>query len=76
MPSIEKMLTSLRDQSFFSKIDLKDGFFQVPLRRSDYSKTDFKVKYRLYEWKRMPMGFKNSVAIFQRLMDKVLEKDK
>jgi putative transposase len=67
------MLTSLRDQYIFSKID---GFFRVPLRPENYHKTAFRVKNRLHECKRMPMGFKNSPAVFQRIMDIVLEKEK
>jgi hypothetical protein len=70
------MLTSLRDQYIFSMIDLIDGFFQVPLRPENYHKTAFRVKNRLHECKRMPMGFKNSPAVFQRIMDIVLEKEK
>ena len=38
-------------------------------------KTAFRVKNKLYEWTRMPQGFKNSPAVFQRLMDMVLKNE-
>ncbi|KAF9745490.1 Retrovirus-related Pol polyprotein from transposon opus, partial [Nosema granulosis] len=73
LPSIEQMLYDLRGMKYFSKLDLKDGFFQIPLAEKDKHKTAFRIKHKLYEWNVMPMGFKNAPAIFQRFMDNVLE---
>lgn len=75
LPNIDELFTTLKDQAYFSKIDLKDGFFQIPLRKEDCHKTAFRIKNRLYEWVRMPMGFKNSSAVFQRLMDRILQEE-
>ena len=72
LPRIEEIIHGLKGQRFFSKIDLKDGFFHVPLKQSDRHKTAFRVKNKLYEWNVMPQGYVNSPAIFQRFMDKVL----
>jgi hypothetical protein len=69
---MEEMIFKLKDQQYFSKIDLQEGFFQIPLAEEDKHKTAFRVKNRLYEWNRMPMGFKNSSAVFQRYMDTIL----
>ncbi|KAF9761343.1 Retrovirus-related Pol polyprotein from transposon gypsy [Nosema granulosis] len=62
-----EMLYKLND-----KIDLKDGFYQVPLNHNDRHKTAFRITNRLFEWTRMPMVFLNSSAVLQRLMDQVL----
>ncbi|WUR04790.1 integrase catalytic domain-containing protein [Vairimorpha necatrix] len=75
LPSIERILHNLKDQKYFSKLDLKDGFFQIELAEEDRHKTAFRHKHHLYEWNVMPMGFKNSPAIFQRFMDDVLQED-
>lgn len=69
------MIYNLKEMSYFSKIDLKDGFFQVPLAEEDRFKTAFRFKHQLYEWNVMPMGFKNSPAIFQRVMDNALREE-
>lgn len=72
LPRIESIITSLNGKQYFSKLDLKEGFFQIPIKQEHCHKTAFRVNHVLYEWTRMPMGFKNSPAIFQRVMDNVL----
>ncbi|KAF9742481.1 Retrovirus-related Pol polyprotein from transposon, partial [Nosema granulosis] len=75
LPRMEELLCRLRDKRWFSKIDLKEGFFQVHLLERDKEKTAFRLKNKTYEWNRMPMGCKNSPATFQRIMDKVLAEE-
>ncbi|KRH92645.1 DNA dependent reverse transcriptase [Pseudoloma neurophilia] len=59
----------------FSLIDLKDGYFQVPLHSEDREKTTFLTPdNRLMQFKVMSQGYKNSPAIFQRGMRMVLER--
>lgn len=72
LPIMQNIIHGLRGKSVFSKIDLKDGFFQIPLNPKDKHKTAFRVKNKLYEWNVMSQGYVNSAAIFQRFMDKVL----
>lgn len=73
LPHIDRILYNLRGAEWFSKIDLKNGFFQIPLRECDRHKTAFRFKHILYEWNVMPMGFKNAPAVFQRFMDNLLK---
>ncbi len=73
VPKISEIMLSLRDKKYFSIIDLKDGFFQVPLRKEDKEKTTFlDGNNRLMQFKKMPQGFKNSPAVFQRGMQIIL----
>jgi hypothetical protein len=72
LPDMMEMIYKLKNKTFKTKIDLQDGFYQIPLHPEDRYKTAFRIKNRLYEWTRMPMGFKNSPAVFQRYMDTVL----
>ena len=73
LPRMDSIVHGLYGKRFFSKIDLKDGFFHIPIREQDRHKTAFRVGNKLYEWKVMPQGFINSPAIFQRYMDLTLE---
>ena len=73
IPDIQYILTPLKNSNVYSKIDLEDGFFQVPLSKNDRHKTAFKIGNETYQFKVMPMGFKNSPGIFQRNMDYIFK---
>jgi hypothetical protein len=58
---------------YFSKIDLKFDYHQVPIEQTYVWKTAFKSKEGLFEWLVMPFGLKNSPSIFMRMMDDILQ---
>lgn len=72
MPEIAAVLADLKNNNYFSTLDLAMGFYQVELKREDREKTAFSVNNGKYEFNRLPMGLKNSPSIFQRVMDDVL----
>ena len=63
----------MRRAKFFSKIDLKSGFWQITLNPKIRHLTAFRVGSKLYQWKVMPMGLRNAPATFQRLIDNILK---
>jgi hypothetical protein len=73
MPNIQGLL-QLTEASWFCTLDLRSGFWQVPMRAADKEKTAFAVPGKgLFHFTRMPFGLINASATFQRLMERVLE---
>ncbi|CAF1203337.1 unnamed protein product, partial [Didymodactylos carnosus] len=74
LPNMEDTLQEVGNGfAFFSKLDLKSGFWQLPIDPKDRHKTAFKTPFGLFEWNVLPQGLKNSPPTFQRVMTKLLE---
>ena len=56
MPLPEEMFDRLGGATVFSKIDLKSGYWQMPIRPGDVQKIAFKTRWGLYEYLVMPFG--------------------
>ena len=59
--------------SYFSKLDLKSGFYEIPIKEADKEKTAFVTPFGLYQFNVLPMGLKNSPPTFQKVMTDTLK---
>ena len=73
LPLPEEMFDRLGGAKVFSKIDLKSGYWQIPVREGDVHKTAFKTRWGLYEYLVMPFGVTNAPAQFMNMMNDLLE---
>ena len=73
LPRMEAVLDSLGKAQYFTKIDLKSGYWQIVVEPSDRHKTAFMTREGLFEFLVMPFGLTSAPATFQRLMDTILE---
>ena len=60
------------DDKFIYRIDLTRGFWQVPIREEDPKYTAFPTDQGLMQNKYMPFGLVNALAIFCRMVRKLL----
>ncbi|CAF1537863.1 unnamed protein product [Didymodactylos carnosus] len=72
IPHIEETLSRLNGHRFFSKLDLKTGYYQIPIQEVDRQKTAFIIPNGLFEFNVLAMGLKNAPPSFQRIMNDLI----
>ena len=72
LPRIDESLDLVSGSSWFSSLDLRSGYYQVPLAPEARPKTAFCTGRGLWQFKVLCFGLCNAPATFARLMDKVL----
>jgi len=55
----------------FSKIDLRLGYPQIPVKADDVQKTAFRSLYGHYEYVVMPFGVTNAPAVFMDYINRI-----
>jgi hypothetical protein len=72
LPRIDETLNRLNGNNYFSKLDLKTGYHQIPIHSSDKDKTTFVTYNGIFHFNVMPQGLKNAPSSFQRIMYELL----
>ena len=74
LPFIHSILDRLREAKYFSTLDLKQGYWQVPLTNASKPLTAFTVPGRgLFQFRVMPFGLHAAPATFQRLLESIID---
>ena len=67
----QAIFSNLSSCKYFTSIDLKNGFWQIPLDKDCRKYTAFITEFGLFQFKVLPFGISTGPAIFSRLMRKV-----
>ncbi|CAF0823357.1 unnamed protein product [Didymodactylos carnosus] len=74
LPNMEQTVQRLGDgYKIFTKLDLKSGFWQIPIKEQDRPKTAFITSFGLFQFNVLPQVLMNSPPTFQRVMSTVLQ---
>ena len=72
IPLAAELFDRLSKASYFTKLDLRSGYWQVRIVVGDEGKTTCITRYGSYEFLVMPFGLTNAPATFCNLMNDVL----
>ena len=71
LPNISEMRDRLCGAKVFSKIDLRDGFYNILVAPEDRHKTAFRTRYGHFQFNVVPFGLCNSPATFMACMNRI-----
>lgn len=72
--SIEAIMGRLGNKKIFSKLDLKNSFWLIPLERDSRKYCGFKVDGNIFQFKVVPFGLSTASAALVRAMQIILNK--
>jgi len=73
IPRLNYILDQLREARYISSLDLKDGYWQIPLKADSRQYTVFTVPGKgVFQWRVMSFGLHSASATFKRVLDWVI----
>ncbi|KAL0456007.1 UNVERIFIED_CONTAM: RNA-directed DNA polymerase [Sesamum latifolium] len=72
IPLVADCFGRLSQANYFTKIDLRSGYWQVRIKEGDEAKTTVVTRYGAFEFLVMPFGLTNAPATFSTMMNQVL----
>lgn len=75
IPLTSELLDGLKGARYFTKLDLRNGYNNVRIRKGDEHKLAFKTNRGLFEPTVMYFGMTNAPGAFQAMMNELLKKE-
>ncbi|KAI0507208.1 hypothetical protein KFK09_013330 [Dendrobium nobile] len=73
LPRIDDLFDQLVGATFFSKIALRSGYYQLRIKEEDIPKIMISSRYRHYELTVLPFGLTNAPTVFMDMMNRVFK---
>ena len=73
LPRMDHIANEVSKYKYYTTLDLKSAYHQVPIQEDDKQYTAFEAAGRLYQYRRIPFGCTNGVSAFQRVMDQIID---
>ena len=73
IPNLNEMLAKVAKAQVLSKIDLRKGYYQIPLAVQSRDFTAIVTPLGSFRFTVLPFRLKNAPAIFQHIMSRVLK---
>jgi hypothetical protein len=74
-PQLNELVQKFHGIKYVTSIDLSSAFLQIPLKKDSRPYTVFLFESTVYQYKRTPYGYKNSMSAFIRALQLVLGGD-
>ena len=72
MPNIDQIWAKFKNAKYFSTLDIRSGFYHIPIKKEDRYKMAFVVdSYGKFQWRRTPFGLEQAPARFNSLLLKI-----
>jgi len=69
LPLIQETLARLQKARWYTKLDLRDGYYHLRIAKGEEWKTAFRTRYGHFEYQVMPFGLANAPASFQHFIN-------
>jgi hypothetical protein len=74
LPLIHEMQDRIKGAKWFTKLDLRDGYYRIRIKEGDEWKIAFGSRLGHYEYLVMPFGLTNAPASYQSLINNIFRK--
>src|SRR6266498_5834642 len=73
LPLINESIDRLSGAKIYTKLDLRDTYHRIRIKKRDEWKTAFRTRYGFWEYIIIPFGLTNTPATFQAYINKALD---